>query len=203
MLTERQLYALVGVIAVLWYGSLLISGSTPGLSFFQPVSGLPVAVAVVFWYFDRVMWRWSLFQHTLVQRPDIRGTWRVQLTPDTSDESVRVIEAYLVIRQTYSSLSIRLFTAESQSESFVAQISRADDGQYKVFSVYRNEPTMSRRAASPIHNGTLILDVLGEEPNGLRCRYWTDRRTLGEGNSTGRANNLAQSFEGGQAIFGS
>ena len=56
-----------------------------------------------------------------MKRPVIDGTWKVQLRSNWKDPiaagaTVAPIEGYMVVRQTFSTLSMRLLTAESHSE---------------------------------------------------------------------------------------
>ena len=86
----------------------------------------------------------------------------------------------MVVRQTFSRMSLRLLTPESQSDLLGAEVVRADDGTYRVFGVYRNEPRLGVRERSPIHYGGLVLQVIGSPAVRLTGHYWTDRDTKGE-----------------------
>jgi hypothetical protein len=89
-------------------------------------------------------------------------------------------EVYLIIHQTYWTVSARLITRESKSHSIVASLDDTGGGTYGLFAIYRNTPRAALRARSPIHHGALMLDISGDPANVLEGHYWTDRTTLGE-----------------------
>jgi len=111
------------------------------------------------------------------------------------------ITGYLVVRQTYSSLSLRLLTAESSSELLGAQILKAEDGTFKIAGVYRNEPKLAVRHRSPIHYGGLVLVLEGNPPNALEGHYWTDRDTTGEIRATEKGKKVFQTFDAATKLF--
>ena len=49
-----------------------------------------------------------------------------------------------------------------------------------MIGVYSNEPKHSIRNRSPIHYGTLKLNIIGNPVTALSGHYWTDRGTQGE-----------------------
>jgi hypothetical protein len=155
--------------------------------------------------FDLWAWRLRFLQGWFVPRPDIRGTWRVELHSDwkepTAKEVVAPIAAYLVVRQTFSTLSLRMLTSESSSELVAAEIGKAADGTYRLAAVYRNEPKLSVRDRSPIHYGAIVLDVQGDPVKHLVGYYWTDRSTRGELRSLARHTTFASSFDDARSLL--
>jgi SMODS-associating 2TM, beta-strand rich effector domain len=89
------------------------------------------------------------------------------------------VEGYVVIRQTFLNLSLRLLTKESSSH-LVTEIVCSVDGLYCVSGVYRNEPRCEDRSHSPIHYGAVWLQVIDTPAQMLEGHYWTDRNTAGE-----------------------
>jgi hypothetical protein len=73
------------------------------------------------------------------------------------------VEAYMVVRQSFSTLSMRLLTAESTSELVGTEISCSTDGLYCISGVYRNEPRFEVRARSPMHYGAVWLNAIDNE----------------------------------------
>ena len=127
--------------------------------------------------------------------PDLNGTWKVAIRPTAPESSPQKVVAYMVIRQTFSTISLRLLTAESHSEALSAHVVRRDDGTYSLASVYRNTTRLQVREHSPLHHGALILDVHGDPPDSLAGQYWTDRLSQGELVLSARSPKLAHSFE--------
>lgn len=184
MLSRLHLSTIVLIATLLWGSLLLLKGVAINAVWFQPfptvVGGLVLALAA----FDLWLWRISWLHGWFVQRPCIRGTWRANLQSEWIDPvtgfPLPPIEAYIVIRQTYSRLSMRLITEESASEMLGSEMVRSADGMYQVAGIYRNEPRLSVRGRSPIHYGAVLLRVEGDPPIRLTGHYWTDRNSRGE-----------------------
>jgi hypothetical protein len=85
----------------------------------------------------------------------------------------------MAVRQTFSVLSMRLMTKGASSELVAERIVQAEDGVFRIFGVYTNNPRIAVRHRSEIHFGALLLDVQGEPPNSLEGNYWTDRSARG------------------------
>ncbi len=99
-----------------------------------------------------------------------------------------------VIRQTYSSLYMRLLTKESGSESLAAAFDHARDGAWSLVTVYRNTPGPLVVHRSRPHFGGLIVSGRGRHPISLQGQYWTDRDTRGELHMTSRNRKLFADF---------
>jgi len=184
MIQSKQLSVLLGVAVAIWAILLMISGVTLSLPLLRPFSTVTGAVAFLLVVFDRWLWRVQVLHPWFVNVPNIRGVWKGMLfsnwlNPETG-ETIEPIECFMVIRQTYTTLSMRLLTKESASKVLAAQIVCEPDGIYSVFAVYTNEPKHSVRDRSPIHFGGLTLHVQGTPPNMLDGHYWTDRATQGQ-----------------------
>ena len=154
---------------------------------------------------DRWAWRLPFLQPWLVTRPVLIGTWKAELVPDPEDDSSgsASVEAFMVVAQTLSTLSMRLLTAESSSELIADSITRGKDGRFRVVGAYVNEPRLQLRGrSSEIHNGAFILDVHGEPPHAMDGHYWTDRRTRGTLRLKGRVDKRYASFDDAQSVLG-
>ncbi len=178
-----HLIALVGLAGLLWGGALLAGGATVPIGFLRPfsfvVGGASLAVAA----FDRWLWRLPLFSGWFVDRPDLQGTWRGTLRsnwvhPDTG-ERVGERPIYLVVRQTFSSLSVRLMTGESSSDSLAASLVKLPSGVDVLYCIYESIPDLWVRDRSPIHFGGMRLQVHDGDTR-LDGHYWTDRNSVGD-----------------------
>lgn len=107
------------------------------------------------------------------------------------------IEAYLVIRQTFSTVDARLHTAESLSVSLSANIVADGECIHTLAVVYQNTPRALLREHSPIGHGGMLLYVRGIPVHQLDGEYWTDRGTKGELTLALRSSDLIHDF--GQA----
>jgi len=103
VLTRLHISTFIGLTIAVWLLALWIQGM-PVLSadFVKPfgiVVGVIVAVVALF---NKYMWSWKIFKGWYVKRPDLRGTWKVQLksswvNPETGEE-IAPIYGYAVIR---------------------------------------------------------------------------------------------------------
>ena len=205
MRNERQLTVLVYWVAIVWAAASLVGGTVPTLELFKHVSTVAGVVVLSLAAFDKWLWHWPMLRGLLVRRPDLRGTWQVELRSAWRDPATGVetppIEAYLVVSQTYSTLGMRLFTAESESRLRGAEILANEDETFDGVAVYQNEPKLEFRARSPIHQGALKLCIRGSPPTSLEGHYWTDRGTQGSMSMSKRRPKKFDSFEHAKAAF--
>ena len=190
--------AILLVAAAVWLGLLFLSGTAVSPALVKPFSMVASAVIAMIAAFDLYLWPLPILRGWFVQRPDLRGTWAVTIKslwidPDTGSNPP-AITGYLVVRQTFSTLSLRLLTSESASSVLDAAVVRAADGPYEVTGIYRNEPRQALRGKSPIHYGAFVLRVTGNPATSLEGEYWTDRGTMGEIVTGGWRKQLVDTF---------
>lgn len=178
------------VVAALSIAGLAISTSFYGhpprsLSEWLAPLGPSVAVAVVgLWAFNRWIWRLPLVRN-LHGRPLLRGTWHGELASERVDPStdLRVPpdpDVFLVVRQEFWDLSVRMLTKESKSYSLSAAIRPGGDGVSELVYLYCNTPRMQVRHRSEMHYGAVVLTAPSDNGAGLEGHYFTDRSTRGE-----------------------
>jgi hypothetical protein len=151
---------------------------------FSTVVGALVTLALVL---EHLAWPLPVLHGWLVKRPDVRGTWRVQLQSDWIDpqtqQRIPPITCYMGVKQTLSTLQMHLMTPESESWFIADQIRPSPSGEgYQVVGVYTNRPDVHLRGVrSEIHRGVLVFDTHGppSRPESLTGEYWTDRKTSG------------------------
>lgn len=186
MLTRLHISSFIGLTIAVWLVALWIQGM-PVLSanFIKPFSTVVGAITLFVTVFNKYLWSWKLFEGWYIKRPNIRGTWKVELKSSWIDpQTGKVIDpiyGYAVIRQSLTSLSCRLMTQESRSVLVAHSIDQQEDeGLYKLVGVYRNEPNIELQGTrSEIHHGSFTLDIHGSPVYELRGHYWTDRGTKG------------------------
>jgi hypothetical protein len=198
MPSRSQLQVAIGVVILVWAALLFISGVTLKPSFLKPLS---LAISVAYYLlvvFDGWLWRlWPISR--LSHRPVLRGTWKGKLqstwTEPSTESQIDPIEIFLAIRETYSTISMRVMTKESSSRSLVASLEAPRDDVARVSSTYQNVPRLLIQDRSRIHHGALMLDVEGVPPKGLNGFYWTDRDTKGEVRLRARLPKVYTSFD--------
>lgn len=183
MPSRSQLQVAIGIVVVIWAVLLFVSGVTLKPSYLKPLS-LAVSIAYfVLLAFDRVLWRIPLVAR-LFRRPILRGTWRGELRSTwidpTTGQGIAPILVFLAIRQTYSTIAMRMMTEESSSRSLVASLEAPRDDVARASSTYQNIPRLLIQGRSRIHHGALMLEVQGTPAERLSGSYWTDRDTKGE-----------------------
>lgn len=209
MLTRLHISTFIGFTILVWLTALWVQGM-PVLdaSFLKPF-GLVVSITMaVVIAFNKYCWAWKVFRGWYVKRPDLRGTWKVELhsswiNPETK-EAVPPIAAYAVIRQTLTSMSLRLFTKESKSVLIAhsIEIQEADD-LYKLVGVYRNEPNIELQGVrSEIHYGAFSLEIHGEPVVELEGHYWTDRGTKGRMQLMTKVKKCVSTFQEAKDLMG-
>jgi SMODS-associating 2TM, beta-strand rich effector domain len=199
MMTRMQVTAFLALSLTFWVAMLLFRGVPVTLDMLVPFGSVVGAVSATLLVFDKWIWHWPIFRGWLVRRPHIRGTWRTELrsswvNPQTN-EGIPPIVAFMVVRQTYSTLSLRLMTGESRSETISAAIEICTDGTFEINCAYRNKPKAEYRHRSEVHYGAMLLIADTAAPTRLEGDYWTDRKTTGGMTLTDRCDELFSTFE--------
>lgn len=209
MITRIQLFVILFIAALIQGLLLLIDGVPVSLSWLRYIFIATTVLVLLLAVFDKWLWRQPLVQRWalswFIKRPDISGTWRATIISTWLDQSTgevkAPVEGYMVIRQTFSLLSLRLMTSESASEFMVAEIISSADNTFQVMGVYRNEPKLSVRHRSSIHRGSVLLRMIGTPVTALKGDYWTDQNTSGELQLSDRNKELYDDFEAARLAF--
>ena len=208
MLTRLHIASFVGLTIIVWLFVLWFQGM-PVLDakFLKPFGTVVGVIALFTTFFNKYMWAWKVFKGWYVKRPDIRGTWRVELqsswvNPKTGDE-IEPAQGYAVVRQTLTSLSVRIMTSESRSVLVAHSIEQQeDDDLFKLVGVYRNEPKIELQGKrSEIHHGSFALEIHGFPVYELDGYYWTDRETKGGMKLTDRSEILYDTYAQAEREF--
>jgi hypothetical protein len=203
MLTDIQLKVVVGVVLALAIGVALVLGQPLPSHLLTSFSYVATAFSIALFLWDRWLWRLRVFRPWLTTRPDLRGTWKGQLLSNWEQEDYRAgpIEVYLVVRQTFSSISARMFSLESSSASLSANIVTEDAEFHTLYIVYRNESMALLREGSPMHYGGMRLNVRGVPVQKIEGEYWTDRKTKGDVSFLLRAGTSSYDFSQAASRF--
>jgi hypothetical protein len=198
MSNRVQVQIIIATAVVVWAVMLLVQGVTLKASYLQPYSFVVGVVILLLFLFERWLWRIP-FVARLLRCPVLRGTWRGQLQSNWTDPStaqgIPPIDSFLVVSQTYSTISLRFMTKESSSRSLVASLETPRDDVVRLVSTYQNIPGLLIQDRSRIHHGALMLEVHGNPTNRLTGSYWTDRGTKGEVSLDSRSPKVYTSFD--------
>jgi len=207
MLTRIHVASFIGLTIITWLIALWIQGQPVlSLEFLRPFGVVVGAIVAIVGVFSRWAWASPIFYGWYVKRPDIRGTWKVTLqsnwiNPETG-EGISPIVAYFAVRQTLTTLSLRLMTPESKSKLIAHSIELEDDGIYRIAGIYRNEPRVELQGdRSEMHHGSLLLEIYGKPAKSIEGHYWTDRGTRGTMIVTDRKKKVFDTFDAAKAAF--
>jgi hypothetical protein len=198
MPSRTLLWVIVGVAALVYFVGLLMLDAPAGRVLMQ-LSGLAVLAASALLYaFDEFLWKLPVVKR-FAKRPVLHGTWKGTFESDyeypETGEREGPTEAYLVARQTYSSIHLRFITERPPSESLACELRTKRDGRYEIYAVYENRPPLLAQKESPVHRGGLILEVVGDPAHALEGSYWTDRKTQGDLKLDGYSGNVHDDFD--------
>ena len=149
----------LGLAALVWWLVLGVQGTRVSSAYWAPF-GTGVSFLVVLGAaFEFLLWRWFCLHGWFVKRPDLRGTWRVELQSDwidpTTNRGVPLVVCYMGVVQTLSTLQMHLMTPESESWFIAESISESPSAVgYQIAGVYTNRPqTHLRGDRSEMHLG--------------------------------------------------
>lgn len=205
MISRFLIHTIVVIVSgVLMLGSWIQTGS-PTTSFLSFFSSAVVAVTILLWAWEQWFWRIKPVQWMPAVPRDIRGTWKGHLeslwNDPVTNEPPEPKTVYLVVRQTYSEISVTLISNESMSESSIARLAR-ENGSWVLHYMYTNKSELDIRQKSPIHHGSSVYTVSGKPAKRLKGNYWTDRDSKGRLTLSERSKRLADDYEGAEELFG-
>ena len=204
MITRLQISIILGISAIYWAGALCVLGLPVSKELYTPFGLVLTALTITASLFNTYIWKWPLINGWVIKQPKLSGTWKIVLHSDWVDpatnKTIDPIAGYLIIRQTFTHLSVKMVTTESGSESMSSKFKSEDDGTFKLISVYRNIPKAKVRGRSEIHHGTLILSIATAD-NKIEGEYWTDRKSKGSIELTAKNDNICNSFDEAEKMF--
>lgn len=181
------LWVIVPLSILIWLLLMLISeiGVDPVWS---AIKKIPTVITIDFgaWlFFSKWAWKWKIFQGWLVPFPVIEGTWSGVMKSTWIDpltgNTLTSVPFTLVIRQSFLNVNCLIYSKESSSTSYSADILVDKETKRKqLIYHYTNRPQASVRNRSEIHDGTVLLDIIGDKPLEMRGEYWTSRKTTGD-----------------------
>ena len=208
-LERLQITVFLGIAALVWWLVLLTQGTQVTWEHLRPFGTVVGILVFLGLGFERVLWHQAWLHGWFVKRPDLRGTWRVELQSDwvnpETQERVPAIVCYMGVVQSLSHLQMHLMTMESESWFIAESIIPSPTGSgYQIAGVYTNRPqTHLRGERSEMHLGGLILVTHGpaNRPKTLMGEYWTDRKAKGHITLSARVQKVFTRFGDAERCF--
>ena len=170
-----------------------------------PIGPAVTAAGVAVVVFNRWVWHFPLVRK-LHGRPVLRGSWHGELAsqwinPETGQGVPLDPDVFLVVRQTFWTVSVRLITRESKSVSLTADLRDTGDGVHELAYLYSNEPRLSVQHRSKPHTGAAMLAAPVDRAAGLEGVYFTPRPSQGEMRFRRHFTTLIETHEQGLALL--
>jgi len=194
------------LVVIVFAAGILGSGDQVQVGWLKFFSLAVLIATLALGAWDRWIWRWPIIQKFRRVPVDISGTWRGTLSSLWVDPSTGKAplpkDAFLVVRQTSSTASVRLLSDEAHSHSSLAKV-LALDGVSSFEYVFHATPDASVEHKSRAHRGAGSLMVSGRPATRLQGRYWTDRHSHGEADFRERRSSHADNYDDAVRLFGS
>lgn len=209
-ISRLHITVFLGISILLWILVLAIQGANISIDLLAPFGIVVSLLAAIVTWFEKKLWSIKYLHSWFVDRPDLRGTWKVTLQSDWIDpetsEVIPPITAYMGVSQSLTVLQLHLMTPESESWLIAHSIRSApDNSSYEIAGVYSNKPKVHlRENRSNIHLGSLVLTTHGDfinYPDTLSGEYWTDRKTKGSIELSNRIAKMHTRFEDAERAF--
>jgi hypothetical protein len=192
------------VVVVVFAIGIWSSGGQVDLGWLRFFSAAVFVATALLLLWDRAIWKLSPVQRVRGAPRDLSGTWKGTLISFWEEPSTgkppAPKPAYLVVRQTASTVSVILLTDESRSVSSLGIVA-GRDGIASLDYMYLNRPDSRVEHRSRIHHGSTSLDITGVPATRLKGRYWTDRDSKGELDFVQRRKQAAEDFDEAAHIF--
>lgn len=197
MPTSNWTRIVIGAAAAVAFVIVWLTSGTLDTTFAKAIVSGSSVVILGLLAFDRWLWRMWPFRR-LHSRPVLHGTWKIKLRTSHEARAAETIEAYLVIHETYSSISVDGIFDRSHSHCLSANLATID-GRCTLNYLFRSEAQTLHRDRNPPSRGAASLRVAREPHLHLEGDYWMERKTNGEIVSVGWSRKLYDTFAGARA----
>lgn len=186
-------------LAALVSGAIVLStGGRVDISLAKAVATASTVVILLLLAFDRWLWRWPGIRR-LHATPVIRGTWKTELRTTYEDRKDELIEGYLAIDQTYSSIRARMLFDRSRSSPMTGDLVR-ENGRVVLYYVFRTDKHALEPATNRPSRGAADLTVGMKPTPHLEGDYWMEVGTRGSLRTIGHARTIFDTFEGARKV---
>jgi hypothetical protein len=201
---KTRIQVVAALVVLVFAVGIWSTGGGAKLQWLRFYSGAVLVAVAALGAWDRFLWHVRLSQRLKAVPRDIRGTWKGTLTSHWIDPKTGISPepkpAYLVVRQSFTSVSVMMFTDESRSRSSLSDVSTGDE-LLSLDYMYFNRPDNSIEDRSRRHSGSTALDVIGNPVNRMSGHYWTDRDTRGDLEFVERVREFADDYGSAEVLF--
>jgi pimeloyl-ACP methyl ester carboxylesterase len=187
----------IGLSAGLWLALAFALDAPVDKTWLKYLGGIASVVVVLLLIFDR--WAWRRVPVAMARRPNLQGTWKAQLHyqwPDGSPTQTK--DCFIVIRQTYSTVTVDMHFDISDSHSRSAAIVETN-GRRSLWWSYLSVAHSLEQEGNPPHRGGAELVISPKPKLTLAGDYWTERKTRGRLTTSGRSKRLYDDYESAAA----
>lgn len=207
MPARAGLYVVAVLVVVGLLLDSLIGGHPPEAAsdWLAPIGpSVTIGVAALL-IFDRWGWRQPGIRR-LTTRPVLHGTWHGEvasrwINPATGKGIDPDPNTFLVVRQRFWSVSVRLLTNESSSCSLFAELTAGADGVCQLLYIYLNQPRAEVQHRSNPHYGGVVLTAPKNREDGIEGQYFTQRETTGDMRFHVHFPQVVESYSAGQKLI--
>lgn len=185
-LNMKPFLALLGgfSVLILFIASWINGSALRGLlDVVRLIPTVTTADCAAYFVFTTWLWRWKLLQGWLIPFPDLNGTWEGQIETNWRDAEGKTpgpVPTMVTIKQRFTRMSVVVRTAESESHSYLEGFLIDPEAQMRRLCYsYTGIPKVTLRERSTPHDGTVLLNIVGNPVQKLEGGYWTQRQTLG------------------------
>jgi hypothetical protein len=200
-MTRPLIQALLALAVLTWGAWFLLAGQALATEMLAPFSMTVAIQAAAVAFFEHAGWKWPLLR-LLSPRPRLAGTWKMLGESSFNGDGnggVTTFEGYYVIRQTFSTVSVRFISANTMSKTRSCQLVADTDGEWSLYGTYLDTPGLGD---APPHLGAFSLVLSGDPVSAFNGNYWTARGTRGKLKSIGASSKVeAVSFAAAQEAF--
>jgi hypothetical protein len=130
-------FTILVYVGVSSLATLLVSAIGDGVARYAGIGTLMGGVVVVLFVVDQWAWKAKGIR-TLLRKPNLNGTWTVEVRWKAADGEDAAKTAYLVIHQTYSEVAVEVLTDQARSCSDAASVTKRGP-RWVLAYVYRAE----------------------------------------------------------------
>jgi hypothetical protein len=174
---------IIGLSAGLWLVLAFVLHAPVDKTWLKYLGGIASVVVVLLLIFDRWAWRW--LPVAIGKRPNIHGTWKAQLHyqwPEGTPTQTK--DCFVVVRQTYSTVTVDMHFDISDSQSRSAAIVETN-GRLSLWWSYLSIAHTLEQKGNPPHRGGAELAISLKPKLSLAGDYWTERKTRGRVTTSG------------------
>lgn len=183
----------IGLSAGLWLVLAFVLHAPVDRTWLKYLGGIASIVVVVLLIFDRWGWRW--LPAAVTKRPSLQGTWRALLQYQWPEGTpIQTKDCFIVIRQTYSTVTVDMHFDISDSHSRSAAIVETN-ARRSLWWSYLSVAHSLEQEGNPPHRGGAELVISSKPRHSLAGDYWTERKTRGRVTTTGHAKHCYDDYQ--------